>query len=129
MDIDGCVFSFIVSKYSETHDQFDDLSFLEFDELAKLRRESLWKELSSKFGISEEKQAKHYQSFDILAPNIIIPSAKTTYWCSVHKLPDFTNKVSGVGFESHISPKSRDIIHHIEVNLIFLQIVTPSKKF
>ena len=65
----------------------------------------------------KKEEAEQYQSFDILAPNVIVPEKETTYWCSVHKLPDFVNSVHGVGFESFILKSSNDIIHHIEVHL------------
>ncbi|XP_076824891.1 dopamine beta-hydroxylase-like [Clavelina lepadiformis] len=68
--------------------------------------------LKTPFSYTKEKDSKW---FEILTPNITIPKQGTTYWCSMHRLPDFDTRVHGIGYESFISAESKGIVHHIEV--------------
>ena len=86
------------------------------DELTEFESDVILEEEATNeknFAISSPEN--NYQSFAILAPNITIPEKRTTYWCSVHKLPDYANMVHGVGFEKSIVGKSKGLIHHMEV--------------
>ena len=67
----------------------------------------------------EEKTDSTIRSFEILAPNVTIPGEETTYWCSVHKLPAFEERVHGVGFDGVIATGSKGLVHHIEVKQYF----------
>uniref|UniRef100_A0A3B4XHT3 Dopamine beta-hydroxylase n=1 Tax=Seriola lalandi dorsalis TaxID=1841481 RepID=A0A3B4XHT3_SERLL len=55
------------------------------------------------------------QTLDVVAPNVIIPSQETTYWCSIQKLPENMPKNHIVMYESVITPGNEAIVHHIEV--------------
>ncbi|KAM9338516.1 dopamine beta-hydroxylase [Symphorus nematophorus] len=55
------------------------------------------------------------QTLDVVAPNIIIPSQETTYWCFIQKLPENMPKNHIVMYESVITPGNEAIVHHIEV--------------
>uniref|UniRef100_A0A3B4T2L7 Dopamine beta-hydroxylase n=1 Tax=Seriola dumerili TaxID=41447 RepID=A0A3B4T2L7_SERDU len=55
------------------------------------------------------------QTLDVVAPNVIIPSQETTYWCFIQKLPENMPKSHIVMYESVITPGNEAIVHHIEV--------------
>ncbi|KAM6902566.1 dopamine beta-hydroxylase [Xenentodon cancila] len=55
------------------------------------------------------------QTLDVVAPNVIIPSQETTYWCFMQKLPENMPKNHIVMYESVITPGNEAIVHHIEV--------------
>lgn len=55
------------------------------------------------------------QTLDVVAPNVIIPSQETTYWCFIQKLPENMPKNHIVMYESAITPGNEAIVHHIEV--------------
>ena len=57
------------------------------------------------------------RKFDILNPEVKIPSVDTTYWCTIHRLPDeaVTRKNHIVQTEPIITPENKAIIHHMEV--------------
>ena len=91
-------------------------AYSRYDNLKKIEEEaSIWNDFSQDSNLKNETLEKQYQSFDILAPDVIIPADETTYWCSAHKIPDFVNTAHGVGFESLISNENQDVIHHMEV--------------
>lgn len=52
---------------------------------------------------------------DVRAPNVVIPSQETTYWCFIQKLPDNMPKNHIVMYESVITPGNEAIVHHMEV--------------
>nr|XP_039267528.1 dopamine beta-hydroxylase-like [Styela clava] len=55
-------------------------------------------------------------NFSILQSNLTIPAEETTYWWSIHMLPDsITEKVHGIGFGGDIPEDSINLIHHIIV--------------
>uniref|UniRef100_A0A673AUS3 Dopamine beta-hydroxylase n=1 Tax=Sphaeramia orbicularis TaxID=375764 RepID=A0A673AUS3_9TELE len=55
------------------------------------------------------------QTLDVVAPDVIIPSQETTYWCFIQKLPENMPKNHIVMYESVITPGNEAIVHHIEV--------------
>uniref|UniRef100_A0A7N8X0U1 Dopamine beta-hydroxylase n=1 Tax=Mastacembelus armatus TaxID=205130 RepID=A0A7N8X0U1_9TELE len=55
------------------------------------------------------------QTLDVVAPNVIIPTQETTYWCFIQKLPENMPKNHIVMYESVITPGNEAIVHHIEV--------------
>uniref|UniRef100_A0A3B3CUL9 Dopamine beta-hydroxylase n=1 Tax=Oryzias melastigma TaxID=30732 RepID=A0A3B3CUL9_ORYME len=55
------------------------------------------------------------QTMDVVAPDVIIPSQETTYWCFIQKLPENMPKNHIVMYESVITPGNEAIVHHIEV--------------
>ncbi|KAF7216960.1 dopamine beta-hydroxylase isoform X2 [Nothobranchius furzeri] len=55
------------------------------------------------------------QTLDVLAPNVIIPTQETTYWCFIHQLPENIPKNHIIMYESVITPGNEAIVHHIEV--------------
>ena len=49
---------------------------------------------------------------------IFLLSDDTTYWCSVHKLPDdFQTKHHGIQYEPIMTPGNEHLLHHMEVFL------------
>ena len=56
-------------------------------------------------------------SFEIVNPEIKIPATDTTYWCTIHRLPEDAVKRKNhiVQTEPIITPENRAIIHHMEV--------------
>ncbi|KAM4634253.1 dopamine beta-hydroxylase [Polymixia lowei] len=54
------------------------------------------------------------QILEVLAPNVIIPSQETTYWCFVQQLPNLP-KNHIVMYESVITAGNEAIVHHMEV--------------
>ena len=47
-----------------------------------------------------------------------LPADDTTYWCSVHKLPDdFNVKHHAIQYEPIMTPGSEHLLHHMEVFL------------
>ncbi|XP_020563402.1 dopamine beta-hydroxylase isoform X2 [Oryzias latipes] len=55
------------------------------------------------------------QTIDVVAPDVIIPSQETTYWCFIQKLPENMPKNHIIMYESVITPGNEAIVHHIEV--------------
>ncbi|XP_072515362.1 dopamine beta-hydroxylase [Salminus brasiliensis] len=55
------------------------------------------------------------QSLEVLAPDIIIPSQDTTYWCHTYQLPPNMPKNHIVMYEAVVTPGNEAIVHHIEV--------------
>lgn len=57
------------------------------------------------------------QTFEVRSPDVTIPAAETTYWCSIHRLPnDVTSRENHIiQTEPIISEENRGIIHHMEV--------------
>ncbi|RVE65659.1 hypothetical protein OJAV_G00118940 [Oryzias javanicus] len=55
------------------------------------------------------------QTMDVVAPDVIIPSQETTYWCFIQKLPENMPKNHIIMYESVITPGNEAIVHHIEV--------------
>ena len=57
------------------------------------------------------------RTFEILNPEIAIPATDTTYWCTIHRLPEdaVRRKNHIVQTEPIITPENRAIIHHMEV--------------
>ncbi|KAM6975667.1 dopamine beta-hydroxylase [Tautogolabrus adspersus] len=55
------------------------------------------------------------ETLDVVAPNVIIPSQETTYWCFIQELPENMPKNHIVMYESAITPGNEAIVHHIEV--------------
>lgn len=53
---------------------------------------------------------------EIVHGNVTIPSAETTYWCSLHELPQETEtKHHIIQYEALIKPGSEALVHHMEV--------------
>ncbi|XP_039264092.2 dopamine beta-hydroxylase-like isoform X1 [Styela clava] len=53
-------------------------------------------------------------SMTMLQPNISLPSSVTTYWSSIHKLPEsIVGKIHVIGFGPAISSNSTGLIHHM----------------
>ncbi|XP_054721644.1 dopamine beta-hydroxylase-like [Uloborus diversus] len=47
---------------------------------------------------------------------VAVPSTETTYWCSLHRLPEeFENKHHVVQFSAEIQKESEGLVHHMEV--------------
>uniref|UniRef100_H2TDY7 Dopamine beta-hydroxylase n=1 Tax=Takifugu rubripes TaxID=31033 RepID=H2TDY7_TAKRU len=55
------------------------------------------------------------QTLEVRAPNVVIPSQETTYWCFIQMLPDNMPKNHIIMYESVITPGNEAIVHHIEV--------------
>ncbi|XP_061555239.1 dopamine beta-hydroxylase [Phycodurus eques] len=55
------------------------------------------------------------QTLDVVSPGVVIPTQETTYWCSIHKLPENMPENHIVMYESVITPGNEAIVHHIEV--------------
>ena len=57
------------------------------------------------------------RTFEIVNPQIPIPPTDTTYWCTIHRMPDdaVIRKNHIIQTEPIISPENRAIIHHMEV--------------
>uniref|UniRef100_A0A672L9X7 Dopamine beta-hydroxylase n=1 Tax=Sinocyclocheilus grahami TaxID=75366 RepID=A0A672L9X7_SINGR len=55
------------------------------------------------------------RTLEVLAPDVIIPTQETTYWCHIYQLPPNMPKNHIVMYESVISPGNEAIVHHIEV--------------
>ncbi|XP_010875656.3 dopamine beta-hydroxylase [Esox lucius] len=55
------------------------------------------------------------QTLDVLAPNVIIPTQETTYWCHIYQLPANVPKNHIVMYESVVTPGNEAIVHHMEV--------------
>ncbi|KAM9323410.1 dopamine beta-hydroxylase-like [Pholidichthys leucotaenia] len=55
------------------------------------------------------------QTLEVVAPNVVIPTQETTYWCFIHRLPENLPKNHIVMYESVITPGNEAIVHHIEV--------------
>ncbi|XP_061656788.1 dopamine beta-hydroxylase [Syngnathoides biaculeatus] len=55
------------------------------------------------------------QTLDVVAPDVVIPTQETTYWCSIQKLPENMPENHIVMYESAITPGNEAIVHHIEV--------------
>ncbi|XP_057675668.1 dopamine beta-hydroxylase [Corythoichthys intestinalis] len=55
------------------------------------------------------------QTLDVVAPDVIIPNQETTYWCSIHTLPENMAENHIVMYESVITTGNEAIVHHIEV--------------
>ncbi|NXL87097.1 DOPO hydroxylase, partial [Alectura lathami] len=51
----------------------------------------------------------------IKAPNIVIPSQETTYWCYMAELPDGFAKHHIVMYEPVITAGNENLVHHMEV--------------
>ncbi|XP_065055869.1 DBH-like monooxygenase protein 1 [Rhopilema esculentum] len=59
------------------------------------------------------KTAKY---FDVISANVLVPSDKTTYWCSAYKFADLvqlTEKQHVVEIEPIIALKDRGVVHHM----------------
>ncbi|XP_056146432.1 dopamine beta-hydroxylase [Lampris incognitus] len=52
---------------------------------------------------------------EVLAPNVIIPSQETTYWCFIVELPKNMPKNHIVMYESAVTTGNEAIVHHMEV--------------
>uniref|UniRef100_A0A3Q3EEH7 Dopamine beta-hydroxylase n=1 Tax=Labrus bergylta TaxID=56723 RepID=A0A3Q3EEH7_9LABR len=55
------------------------------------------------------------ETLDVVAPNVIIPSQETTYWCFILELPENMPKNHIVMYESVVTPGNEAIVHHMEV--------------
>uniref|UniRef100_H3D6P9 Dopamine beta-hydroxylase n=1 Tax=Tetraodon nigroviridis TaxID=99883 RepID=H3D6P9_TETNG len=55
------------------------------------------------------------QTFEVRAPNVVIPAQETTYWCFIQTLPENMPRNHIVMYESVITPGNEAIVHHIEV--------------
>ncbi|XP_061763270.1 dopamine beta-hydroxylase isoform X1 [Nerophis ophidion] len=55
------------------------------------------------------------RTLDVVAPDVLIPGQETTYWCSVHRLPEGMAKNHIVMYESVITAGNEAIVHHMEV--------------
>ncbi|XP_016144316.1 dopamine beta-hydroxylase-like [Sinocyclocheilus grahami] len=55
------------------------------------------------------------RTLEVLAPDVIIPTQETTYWCHIYQLPPNMPKNHIVMYESVITPGNEAIVHHIEV--------------
>ncbi|XP_077593787.1 dopamine beta-hydroxylase [Stigmatopora nigra] len=55
------------------------------------------------------------RTLDVLAPDITIPGRETTYWCSMHTLPENMAENHIVMYEAAITTGNEAIVHHMEV--------------
>ncbi|KAJ7986890.1 hypothetical protein DPEC_G00333090 [Dallia pectoralis] len=55
------------------------------------------------------------QTLMVLAPDVIIPTQETTYWCHIYQLPPNMPKNHIVMYESVVTPGNEAIVHHMEV--------------
>ncbi|XP_016413252.1 dopamine beta-hydroxylase-like [Sinocyclocheilus rhinocerous] len=55
------------------------------------------------------------RTLEVLAPDVIIPTQETTYWCHIYQLPPNMPKNHIVMYASVITPGNEAIVHHIEV--------------
>ncbi|XP_076875205.1 dopamine beta-hydroxylase [Brachyhypopomus gauderio] len=55
------------------------------------------------------------RTLEVLAPNIVIPTQETTYWCYTYLLPSRMPKNHILMYEAVVSAGNEAIVHHIEV--------------
>uniref|UniRef100_T1IHN6 DOMON domain-containing protein n=1 Tax=Strigamia maritima TaxID=126957 RepID=T1IHN6_STRMM len=58
---------------------------------------------------------KDAKTLTFLNDKVHVPASKTTYWCSLHKMPLLPNKHHIVQFEAVIQPGNEALVHHIEL--------------
>jgi hypothetical protein len=54
-----------------------------------------------------------HKTVDLLNPNVTVPTAPTTYWCSAHMLPKLQNEAHIIRFEPIIQPNHEQLVHHV----------------
>ncbi|KFV50101.1 Dopamine beta-hydroxylase, partial [Tyto alba] len=55
------------------------------------------------------------KTMEITAPNVVIPSQETTYWCYMAELPDSFPKHHIIMYEPVITEGNEALVHHMEV--------------
>ncbi|NXF96867.1 DOPO hydroxylase, partial [Eubucco bourcierii] len=55
------------------------------------------------------------ETMEITAPDVVIPSQETTYWCYMAELPDGFPKHHIVKYEAVITAGNEALVHHMEV--------------
>jgi len=55
--------------------------------------------------------------FDVLQPNVSVPSTDTTYWCTLLPLPTFNKTQHVVRFDPVIQAGNEGIVHHILLSI------------
>ncbi|KAM6985588.1 dopamine beta-hydroxylase [Aplochiton taeniatus] len=58
---------------------------------------------------------KDVRTLEVLAPDVVIPSQETTYWCHIFDLPPNIPKNHIVMYEAVITPGNEAVVHHMEV--------------
>lgn len=65
---------------------------------------------------SSDSNRSYDELIDFLVENVTVPSVDTTYWCSLHRLPDkFKSKHHITQYEAIVSESSKHLVHHMEL--------------